>query len=706
MLLNNSLFSHYLRLLSHYNERQRTDCLQDLFFYLLKGGLLHPNQWKILIPQLIKNMDQTCDATLRRWAYQVASFSIKEPSLTHFLINNIQKEKNNENCSWIVAILSKNLSKKELDGVLSKKSIDLSTEHIMLSSYLYSESSPFDPRSIINSGDPLSLMWIASIGAYKRIAEFTKKYPIVSSEELSLLTSETDNDEVLKHVMYAFSLQERFKIDELRFNPSDYKKMGNQQKKWFFTLMWKDKDFLAANIDLFREVLSERHLFIELDDEVRIGIARGMEKSPFIPELAPYIVNRYSHEQTPSSQNLLLRHMIKNQDEYGDYRDIIEYQKINGDESIRELILVENGDKLNEENKTKIKKIRGEKMATIPSFKIGVTFCGEYREDYVLPFCEALLEYDDFSKDNIFYDEWHDYLINGVHGDKTLRKIYNEKCDLVVVLLSPNYSSKPWTGNIEWPSILDLINQGDDDKICLLRIKNTAIDSVSGLFKNQAIAKSIDNLTPKQIAEFIYKKWSYMRQHVAKVQNQETVIDDMNIENLARYTDSQLEDILYKANDATRRAWCIELIKARKADDLIEECISIMSNNAEKIKFMKELARMGYAGTDYFESLFRSLDNGKYQFEALKLCTIERAESIEECFLMIENNKYIYEALVIIYDYDKALFHKLYRGGDCFSNNTYAKKMTEWLKHQSSTETNKEENDHFPKPLHYGIDKR
>ena len=33
VLVDNIRFSHYLRLLSHPNERQRTDCLQDLFFF-------------------------------------------------------------------------------------------------------------------------------------------------------------------------------------------------------------------------------------------------------------------------------------------------------------------------------------------------------------------------------------------------------------------------------------------------------------------------------------------------------------------------------------------------------------------------------------------------------------------------------------------------------------------------------------------------
>lgn len=516
MLLTNARFSHSLGLLSHPDERQRTDCLQDMFFFLLGGGLLHPDQWKALMPELIKNMDQNCDATLRRWSYQTASFSSNDPHLTKFLINNIESESNSENLSWIVSNLAKNLSVKELDNVLSQKGIKLTQEQIMLASYLFTDSPPFNPNSIISANDPLSLMWLASIGAYGRIAEYAKKDPIVSRNTLSLLTSETNNDEVLKHVMYAFTLVDNFSIDELRFDPFNYKIMGDQEKKWYFTLMWKDTVFLKTNIDFFQDLLSPRHLFVELENERRIGIARGLEKSLYIPDLAPYIANWYSHEQTPSSQYLLLRYMLKHKYQYGDFEEIIEYQKEHGDDSIKELIRVENESQPIKEKRKLAVLTGGISMTTRPSFKIGVTFCGEYREKYVLPFCNALLKYAEFNKNNIFYDEWHDYLINGVHGDDILRTIYKDKCELIVVLLSPNYATKNWTSNIEWPAIKELINTGEHNKICLLSVDNANIMTVNGLWKTQSIVKSIDKLTPDEVASFIYNVYKNRKRPALK----------------------------------------------------------------------------------------------------------------------------------------------------------------------------------------------
>lgn len=141
-------------------------------------------------------------------------------------------------------------------------------------------------------------------------------------------------------------------------------------------------------------------------------------------------------------------------------------------------------------------------------FKIGFTFSGKYREKIVEPLCRELLKWG-YDRNDIFYDAWHDVLINGVHGDTTLREIYTKKCDFVVVLLSPDYKERNWTGNIEWPAIKELINTNKSDKICLLRINKTDIGSIDGLYINQTIFKDIDNLSIKEIAVFINNIYYY-----------------------------------------------------------------------------------------------------------------------------------------------------------------------------------------------------
>ena len=143
----------------------------------------------------------------------------------------------------------------------------------------------------------------------------------------------------------------------------------------------------------------------------------------------------------------------------------------------------------------------------VPHFKIAITFSGRYRAKYVEPICNELLNLG-YTKDDIFYDSWHEVIINGPHGDDKLRKIYSQNSDCVVVLLSPDYKEKNWTGNVEWPAVKELINTNKAERICLLGVDSVDIGSIDGLYNNQTIAKFIDDISPMEIADFINKKYS------------------------------------------------------------------------------------------------------------------------------------------------------------------------------------------------------
>ena len=145
----------------------------------------------------------------------------------------------------------------------------------------------------------------------------------------------------------------------------------------------------------------------------------------------------------------------------------------------------------------------------LPDFKIGVTFSGAYRDTIVLPFCEELLNLG-YTRDDIFYDEWHEAIISGVGSDTILQKIYTEHCECVVVLLSKDYQEKNWTGNIEWRAVRDLISTGDGIKICLLKTGQLDWNEINGLFQYQDIAKPIDGMTAKDVAEFINEKYKFI----------------------------------------------------------------------------------------------------------------------------------------------------------------------------------------------------
>lgn len=151
------------------------------------------------------------------------------------------------------------------------------------------------------------------------------------------------------------------------------------------------------------------------------------------------------------------------------------------------------------------RKNRGEKkMPQIKDkhFKIAFTFSGKYRDSIVGPVCIELLNRG-FSKDEIFFDEWHPALYNGIDGSEKLKSIYNKQSDCVVVLLSPDYREKNWTGNIEWRAIKELINTGKGKRICLLAVDGVDIASMDGLYKYQDLSKRVDNMKPSEIAAFL-----------------------------------------------------------------------------------------------------------------------------------------------------------------------------------------------------------
>ena len=141
---------------------------------------------------------------------------------------------------------------------------------------------------------------------------------------------------------------------------------------------------------------------------------------------------------------------------------------------------------------------------SIMSFKIGVTFTGTHRAR-VLSIVNELSKHT-FTKDNIFYDEWHDYLINGVDAYLELKDIYENKCDYIVVFLSKDYNIKKWTRGVEWRSMSKIINNIEGERICLLNVDDVDIDKIDGLSSVTDIAKKIDNISDSEVAEFI-KKW-------------------------------------------------------------------------------------------------------------------------------------------------------------------------------------------------------
>lgn len=251
-------------------------------------------------------------------------------------------------------------------------------------------------------------------------------------------------------------------------------------------------------------------------------------------EIESHITEKYSCEQQLYTKRITLEKA------YAEKCDMLEKARYNLDFAVKKYAA--------ELQKESIKGEKGMKTQ-VPHFKIGITFSGKYRKQFVEPFCDELLELG-YNKDDIFYDSWHDVLINGVHGDSVLRQIYFKNCDCVVVLLSPDYKEKNWTGHIEWSAVKELINTGDDDKICLLRVGSADIGEIDGLYKNQTIAKTIDDMSAPEIAGFIDCKYKMLVS--CEGENIESTVND------SIYDQLRISDIMFTDDESVHDGLKIE----------------------------------------------------------------------------------------------------------------------------------------------------
>lgn len=84
-------------------------------------------------------------------------------------------------------------------------------------------------------------------------------------------------------------------------------------------------------------------------------------------------------------------------------------------------------------------------------YKVGITFCGKDTRPFVQKMAtELAIKY---SKDKVFFDEFHNDKIVGLDADKVLQKIYTQQSEYIILLISKNYKRNHWTGNVEWKAI-------------------------------------------------------------------------------------------------------------------------------------------------------------------------------------------------------------------------------------------------------------
>ena len=346
-------FNRYLNILLLSSEaRQKTNTLQDLFFMSLRGVRLFSEYWEDLMPILVQSAKSE-HVDLRRWSFKLASLC-RNAEINRDLIkhceNNLDLLKDNDvlNRTWMVSILSQHFEPKKFYSIIGNANHGLTSENIDLAKYLFQRDSKVDMKKVWIRLDPVSLMWVAQLGAYNTIASINKVQPFVTRNDLTKILAETDDDDALRASMYSFYLQNTFTIDDLPFKPSNYKKMGRQTMKWFLSTIWKDEKFILSNADFAEEIIFDAREFLnknnylglssESSKEVRVGIARGISNSSYVREITQDIADWFVAENSDAVKQYLFGYIYSHQDRASAFKEIVELQKYDDYDAENELV--------------------------------------------------------------------------------------------------------------------------------------------------------------------------------------------------------------------------------------------------------------------------------------------------------------------------------------------------------------------------------
>jgi hypothetical protein len=140
-------------------------------------------------------------------------------------------------------------------------------------------------------------------------------------------------------------------------------------------------------------------------------------------------------------------------------------------------------------------------------FAVAFSLAGEQRQ-LVLPVVqevEAVL-----GRSAVFYDDWYEHWIAGNDADLLLQQIYGEMSDLVVVCISGNYGSKPWTRTEHRAiraRIMNSSSKAERREILPLRFGD---GEVEGVLLNEVVP-DLRKRPPTEAAELIIARLNLVR---------------------------------------------------------------------------------------------------------------------------------------------------------------------------------------------------
>ena len=481
------------------DEKYEKKGLQDLCELLEKGCVLTDETKNQLYSRLSK-FQNSDSIIVRRWLYKSIGL-LNEKDFIPFLTGQLSGiETDLENQSWVVAALYHLEDKENANKIISKTHI--SSDALLSAGYYEPAFLPQDTetvKKILDNNNPLSLKWLCLLYG-NSIDEFqidNKKL----KDYLTRLNIHDDN-KVAEYSIWALHKTEHGRFTDCIILPHQIHNKPPNIRLWLYRLITKDLTGIAVNYELLKSAITS-----ESDISAREGLAIGLGKFAASNIIIQLYSSWFRDEKNSFVRIQLLRNIAENAKSSIYYQKILTTEVANpfdqiskhvAQKGLSKIILIEPiQTKINFENKT-LTEMKIQKIDTA-NFEVAVSFPGEKRA-YVLETVEELSKL--IPQENIFYDHWYTAQLARPNLDTLLQDIYHNKSKLIVVFLCEDYQNKIWCG-IEWKSIRDLMNQGNDLKIMLMSFD---FFQVKGTFTSTDGLVDVDNFTPKETATFIHQR--------------------------------------------------------------------------------------------------------------------------------------------------------------------------------------------------------
>lgn len=291
-----------------------------------KYDILDKQDFNANIHKILKSDDYD----VRKWLYHLLCYYNPKDDYTHILCKKNLTRENDENISWVTALLSSHAENANAftlaikDPVIHEK---LSDDKIKIISCAYRKI-PFyslekeTVNKIVDADDPLSQIWLTKIFANNiRSDEYKKNHKYVNEKVISNLFY-NDDETVRKYSIWAFAQGQKDMFRQLE-KRVDFSKLDNGQLKWYYTCLFSDKNYIQKNLKDAISVLNG--LLWTYPVNIREGIINGLNRAGFIKELSKYVVQWFESniENDTIVQVPLLEYILKNYSLDDDFKEIL-----------------------------------------------------------------------------------------------------------------------------------------------------------------------------------------------------------------------------------------------------------------------------------------------------------------------------------------------------------------------------------------------